>query len=364
MRRLSHRNDQARLNGSKRYRTGFTLVELLVVIAIIGVLVGLTVPAVFAVRKTFNNASVKFEVQALADAVEKYRTKHGDYPPDGSSWPVMEAHFRKVFPNILQSELNLLNPAYRNVAVPGHPALTSGNKLICNDYDGGVMDPAEALVFFLGGFSSDTQKPFTGKGGPFGQNYVFNPSRDNSFYEFTSSRLNGADDEWRESNATLFPGNDSLPVYASYQSQTPYVYFDSRSFGPLNYYRTFALSDAETPAAVLMGVARPLLTVSPASFKAKPSEYFENSKTFQIISPGVDGLYGWQYPNSTFSGHILFSSSGQGYSFNGNAQSGSSPWVIDSLKNRFRLFTNQTKYPMLDNSSNCIDNSVFGDQQL
>ena len=107
MRRLSHRNDQARWNRSKRYRVGFTLVELLVVIAIIGVLAGLLVPAVFAVRKTFNNASVKFEVQGLDSAVNNYRTKYGDYPPDGSSWPIMESHFRKAFPGILQSELLL-----------------------------------------------------------------------------------------------------------------------------------------------------------------------------------------------------------------------------------------------------------------
>ena len=73
-------------------RRGFTLVELLVVIAIIGLLVGLTVPAVFGVRGAFNRASVKFEVQALNDAVENYRSKYGDYPPDGSSWTVFEKH--------------------------------------------------------------------------------------------------------------------------------------------------------------------------------------------------------------------------------------------------------------------------------
>ena len=92
--------------GAGKLRRGFTLVELLVVITIIGLLVGLIVPAVFGVQASFNRAAVKFEVQALNDAVENYRSKHGDYPPDGSSWAVMEKHLRKAFPNILQSELN------------------------------------------------------------------------------------------------------------------------------------------------------------------------------------------------------------------------------------------------------------------
>ena len=70
------------------------MVELLVVIAIIGTLVGILVPAVFGVVSNMNRASVKFELHTLNDAVEKYRSKYGDYPPDGSSWTVMESHLR------------------------------------------------------------------------------------------------------------------------------------------------------------------------------------------------------------------------------------------------------------------------------
>ena len=70
--------------GAGRVQRGFTLVELLVVIAIIGTLVGILVPAVFGVVSNMNRASVKFELHTLNDAVEKYRSKYGDYPPDGS----------------------------------------------------------------------------------------------------------------------------------------------------------------------------------------------------------------------------------------------------------------------------------------
>jgi prepilin-type N-terminal cleavage/methylation domain-containing protein len=257
MRRLSHRNDHPRMDRSNRYRTGFTLVELLVVIAIIGVLAGLLVPAVFAVMKTFNNASVKFEVQGLADAVEKYRTKYGEYPPDGSSWPIMEAHFRKAFPGILQSELLLLNPA--------NDANNSG---IRSDYANRVMDPAEAMVFFLGGFSSDNQRPFSGKGGPFlpGAALSYNPSRENSFYEFKSDRLTFADD------------NDLMPVYASYATTVPFVYFDSRTYQTVRSGALFCNYHAATPADpltpdALMGVARPLL-----SSKVAIDSSYENAK--------------------------------------------------------------------------------------
>ena len=340
MRRLSHRNDHPRCNRSNRYRTGFTLVELLVVIAIIGVLAGLLVPGVFAVRKSFNNASVKFEVQGLDTAVNNYRSKYGDYPPDGSSWTIMEAHFRKIFPNILQTELQLLNPANN-----------ANNSYIRSDYAGRVMDPAEAMVFFLGGFSSDGQRPFSGKGGPFlpGAALSYNPSRENSFYEFKSDRLIFADD------------NDLMPVYASYATTVPYVYFDSRTYQSVRPSASFFCNyHAATPAdpltpAGLMGVARPLISPSTGT-----TAVYENPKTFQIISPGIDGLYGWDL-QPTSGTPILFSSTGQGYAF-------TSPggWSTTSAANRFRLPThvdqfNRQRFPMLDNVSNCVDPPTFGD---
>ncbi len=320
-------------------RRGFTLVELLVVIAIIGTLVGLLVPAVFAVRRSFNESSVKFEVQGLAQAIEAYRSKHGDYPPDGSNWQLLEAHIRKAFPNALNSEINLLK-----------------NSTISNDYTGRVMDPAEAMVFFLGGFSADSAKPFTGKGGPFiktAAGYTANTQRENSFYEFNSSRLNYNDDV--DGGATA---NDLLPVYASYGTNTPYVYFNSKTYQFVdqtntvffNYHRATKTGDLQ---AALYGVARPLLAATPPAAAASASQYYEASKTFQIISPGVDGFYGWMAPPS--SGNlILFSSTGQGYEV-------STTGLALSNDNRFRMMgLHGPKFqPMWDNSASCIDTPTF-----
>jgi type II secretory pathway pseudopilin PulG len=334
-------------------------VELLVVIAIIGVLAGLLVPAVFAVKKTFNNASVKFEVQGLDAAVEAYRTKYGEYPPDGSSWPIMESHFRKAFPNILQSELLLLNPANN-----------ANNAYIRSDYAGRVMDPAEAMVFFLGGFSSDSQKPFTGKGGPFVLKknttvYRYNGSRENAFYEFRGDRLSvteevdGEGNRWILSTDDPNPLRDLIPVYMSYGTTVPYVYFDSRTYQSrtgafVGNYHEAAPADPLTPAG-LMGVARPVLSPSTGS-----TAVYENPKTFQIISPGMDGLYGWDVQPSSGT-PILFSSTGQGYAF-----VSPSGWNTSPAANRFRLLThvdqfNRQKFPMLDNVSNCIEPPTFGD---
>lgn len=319
-------------------------------IAIIGVLAGLLVPAVFAVRKTFNNASVKFEVQGLDAAVAAYRSKYGDYPPDGSSWPIMESHFRKIFPNILQSELLLLNPA--------NDANNSG---IRSDYANRVMDPAEALVFFLGGFSTDSQKPFSGKGGPLlrvGTGYQYNPSRDNGMYEFKNERLSLGDDL------------DLMPVYMSYATTVPYVYFDARTYQTVRLGGLFCNYHEATPAdpstqVGIMGVARPLLS----SNVAVDSSY-ENAKTFQIVSPGIDGLYGWDARSTGTApvSPVLFNSKGAG--FEPRLVNGKWSWVPVPPEEGVRDFRlpafhidqfGVKRFPMFDNVANCIEQPTFAD---
>ena len=340
----------------KGIRAGFTLVELLVVVAIIGLLVGLTIPAVFAALGTFNRAACKFEVNALSDAVEKYRSKYGDYPADGSSWPVMEAHLRKAFPNILISELNLLNPA--NSATYAY---------IHNDYAGAgrVMDPAEALVFFLGGFSSDAQRPFTGPGGPFvlnGTAYQYNGSRQNSFYDFPAARLTmsaslvSTDETAYDSPITP----DLMPVFLSYKNKlefgNPYVYFDSRTYQTktfYNFHQTRVLSGE--------GSARPYLSeqVNTLSTATNKPKLYENKQTFQILSPGLDGQYAGMVGSS---GVVLFTSKGVLCSYDSTSL-GFVP-LASNLLPAFVLDNSQMKLrPMTDNVGNFTESNTLGENK-
>jgi murein DD-endopeptidase MepM/ murein hydrolase activator NlpD len=178
-------------------------------------------------------------------------------------------------------------------------------------------------------------------------------------YEFKNERLTlTVDAQGAVSSDDGSLGADLLPVYASYGTTVPYVYFDSRTYQNrsgafVGNYHAAAPADPLTPAG-LMGVARPLLSSSTTTVAI-----YENPKTFQIISPGMDGLYGWDIQPSSGT-PILFSSTGQGYA------NGSGTWSLSSAANRFRLPThldqfNRQRFPMLDNVSNCIEPPTFGD---
>lgn len=62
-------------------RAGFTLVELLVVMAVIVVLLGLSLPAISAVRRKSQVRETEALMQRLKLALATYQQDFGDYPP-------------------------------------------------------------------------------------------------------------------------------------------------------------------------------------------------------------------------------------------------------------------------------------------
>lgn len=61
-----------------RQNRGFSLVELLAVIGIIGVLVGLLIPAVQAVRGTARKVQCQSNLRQIGIAMERFLDRHGD----------------------------------------------------------------------------------------------------------------------------------------------------------------------------------------------------------------------------------------------------------------------------------------------
>lgn len=298
--------------------------ELLIVMAILGILAGLLAWGVNAARVSILKRAQAFELQSIASAVEAYRTKYGDYPPDGSSWPVMDAHLRKAFPNILASELGLLNPAFSsangyirndNDLTGSHPHLARYVSTSPGLRSGRVFDAAEALVFFLGGFSSDPQRPITGPGGPLkqvGNSYIYNTQRENAFFEFKIGRLTLDPNTGASTDETVYSEgvpNDLMPVYVgngpTYQQLgVPIVYFDSRTYqiagatvNDNSYYFNFyspGLVDTRNLPACTRNCARPFLSMDLDPNKGNNALRYANDKTFQIMNGGYDRIYGCQ----------------------------------------------------------------------
>ncbi|TWU22902.1 Fimbrial protein precursor [Novipirellula galeiformis] len=287
------------------HRHGFTLVEILVVITIIGILTAIAIPAINNAVRTARQTAIRMEVNSLEQAVEKYREKYGDYPPDFSDGAVVTRHYAKIFPRISANDSALL----QNIV-----ALQAVN-------------PAEALVWALGGYSDDIQRPFTGPGGPLvwtgdgSNNYTdsgvsdadrrdplkfqINNDRVNSFFDFEASRLSYSKPD---SSATLTgtnrylstDGNPYMLTYAARSEGAPFVYFDSRTYtsssGGFNGYSSG------------FGSVRPYISDQfvnnntgadyTSAAAALAAWRFMKPDTFQIISAGLDDSFGNTLSNS------------------------------------------------------------------
>ncbi len=318
-------------------RHGFTLVELLVVIAIIGILMGIAIPAINAGMKTAKTGYLRSECANFEQAIEAYKAKYGDYPPDFSSWDIVNRHYRKVFPEILDSELTLL---FRLCDDELDDATTQTDTTP-GTYVPAIMDRGEALVWAIGGFSSDAQRPFTGNGGPLSvlPGATLNPTnpnpavvqynvdRTNAFMELDASGLtlkspdgstgmsytNRAESNDEElltggNFSAIQKRNDVFPVFRYREGPSPYVYFDARTY-------RFSGTDVviDNGATQFNGyanytgdgysVVRPIISNQVNANLATGTAYgtaaaalqawkFVNENSFQILSPGLDGVYG------------------------------------------------------------------------
>jgi prepilin-type N-terminal cleavage/methylation domain-containing protein len=228
----------------RRVRRSFTLVEMLVVIVIIGILAGLITGAALVVQRKAKNTVMRTEIADLEAALVAFKEKFGDYPPDGTDGTAVTAFVARAFPR------------YRLGTLPA--AATSAN-------------PTTALVFWLGGmpdgtgvpngFSANPTNPFDGS-----------TSRIGPFYEFNRDRMRASG-----------TGYQYLPPNGNAQSQ-PYVYFKARAVAP-NY-----------PAMVAPGTN----CIPCLDLRVSTSAY-ANAKSYQIRSPGLDGIHGKsnQFPNGT-----------------------------------------------------------------
>lgn len=284
-------------------RRGFTLVEILIVIAIIGVLAGLITTAAMSAMKAAKRTRIKVEIDNISAAFQQYKNDHGSFPPNMNDTTAMKRHFRKAFPRIATSDLAIVKQRFR------------------------TFSPAEAVVFWLGGFSADPQYPLTGPGGPLAKP---DPTTESNLdgrtflYDFDKSRLVVAN---YKLEGVVNGNGDRYDVlrywYPPEGLTAPYVYYDTSRYDTLTEAEALPLVNGstnwtsgglQTPILSSTGNVAPLMRRTFEGATAADHRYeFVNPKSFQLLHAGIGDDWGsddWNgnvppnFPNGPFTGEM------------------------------------------------------------
>lgn len=287
---------------------GFTLTELLIVIAIIAVLASLiTAAAVNALRRA-RQGRITLEINQIAGALEQFKTDYGDYPPNGinpsdaqnnppSGSPAALVQgdfvrmFKKAFPRNQEPPQLILALCGQNTN--GRPAnLPNG------------MNAAEALYFWLGGFSSDPKFPISGPGGPsFPNNQIETLESRTVRYQFDLGRLGPrTDDGMFDASEQRFivydvdlNGNNTLDAgetrrinfwqYRPSGSEQPLIYVDTSRHKPYQY---------DPPARIGSAIfaLKKVREGFPSSGTPTVGDLTFMDKKFQLLHCGLDDDWG------------------------------------------------------------------------
>ncbi len=314
-RRQNHWQDASATQQSQR---GFTLVELLVVIAIIGVLAALGTAAALNAFGRGKQVRVTLEMQQLANAIEQFKNDYGAYPPNVFNQTTITAaeQTRNASNVLLMMKKARPRSTEFNVAANADTPL---NNISVVSIQG--LSPAEALVFWLQGFSEDPQRPLTGTdlqattiddNGANVQGVLtidsFTPS-----YEFDETRLRLSRDASGQRRFLTVHRDDGsangielqiqLYEYLAPGTDEPYVYFDTSRETPQQVLTNWATTEFFYQSPNGSGVIFPLKKLrenAPSTLPAQAAETepeiqfveYVNQGKFQILHSGLDNAWG------------------------------------------------------------------------
>lgn len=254
-------------------RRGFTLVELLAVIVIIGILASLSLYAASVAWVAAKNGKIAMDIKQLETDLQAYYSKFQSYPPDLTFVNGLAPATRQ---QVIRSHLTKLAPRYTGgiPLLPDTPLVAGVDPQVAR-----TNIAAEALVFFLGGYSkpanvagstkllgfrADPANPFVQSAGQLSAQGGWKKGTV-GFDEIRLVDLDG--DGWFE----------YLPPYCN----MPYAYFNAKTY--MNPSLGSNIMRCEWPGG-LGGAAVPY-------FSDNTQEKYMNSKTFQLIAAGQDSAF-------------------------------------------------------------------------
>lgn len=292
---------------------GFTLVEILVVIAIIGMLAGLTTTVLVSARRSVRSSVVATQQAQLSMALDEYKNKYGEYPPDLSDEEAVLRHIKKRWPRY---NVESLDQFYNHIRFGCR--LSSGNYPRNYNFQSNEDPVGEhvwvlgrymsSLVFWLGGLPDADGVPsgfYSNPKSPLGIDANNKPiakpgraTREKPLYAFERKDITPLAVDGSGNDSVFYPADESslwdddlgayvyTPAYC--QGGYPIVYFRPSIRVPYGGKYIFWGETASEGVTQAMPYAR---TWTDNGNGVVPLTWYEERR-FQLIHPGVDGYFG------------------------------------------------------------------------
>jgi prepilin-type N-terminal cleavage/methylation domain-containing protein len=307
-----------------RRRGGFTLVEMMVVIAIIAVLMALIIPAVMGYLKKGPQVQAQSEISQLGMSIESFKTiykvkhipsqltlcevytnytlKENGAAQDDQLDRDSVTYLAQLWPQILSADPNIPSklPRWMDKTVGidwnGDGKIDKKNKI--------RLEGDQCLVFFLGGIPTPPGSTANGVTG-----WSTNPrdpamptqtaGRVSPFFEFPGDRLydrGNAKPPAPSGPAGFFSFADPFGKAAG-QPKQPYAYFSNYGVrngyqSPINQKAGYQFADCQSLVDASGNSIQPC-------FNSATPVMFLNPNSHQIVSAGLDGVFGTNvYPKT------------------------------------------------------------------